>query len=502
MTVTSPSLQGSRSAATDEGGDFRLAFLPPGSYRLRAELPGFKAVQVDDVRVGLDLTATVRVRLEVASLTETVQVSAAPSEIDVINTTTGVRVGSDLYTRIPLERSFFATARLAPGSQEDEMGTGFHGSTGVENEYVIDGLNVTGTIRGGKGDKELNFDFVQEIEVKSGGLPAEYGRTTGGILNVLTKSGGNQFHGSAFGFYAGGGLRSDDRTATRRPADTTTVDDVTSRWDFGAELGGRIVQDRLWFFGAYNRVAENSTTTVVRELESPGAPGVGEVVPGETRHDRFAGKLTWRPADSSTVTASVFGDPNRFTGAVAGINGPPSTYLGTSDAGHGAADFVLRYEGSFGGSLLVQALYGQHRQNFTFGGPGTEEARVVDRTVNPRAVSGGIGFYGDSRSQAGRVQARCLEVRPRPRAEGGRRHRGPARRGERPRERRRSSREARLRRRRSSTVTPRTWTTARRASTGTTLRHGGPSTPRTRPPGPAMRRPTCRTPGGSARASP
>ena len=164
-------------------------------------------------------------------------------------------------------------------------------------------------------------------------MPAEYGRTTGGILNVLTKSGGNEFHGSAFGFFAGGGLQSDDRTAGRRPTDVTTVNDTASKYDFGASLGGRIVRDRLWFFSAFNRVAEDSEIRVIRDLKSQGAPVVGSVVDGQARDNRFAGKLTWHPAASSTLAVSVFGDPRRFAGPIGGINGPSSTYLGTLDTG-------------------------------------------------------------------------------------------------------------------------------------------------------------------------
>ena len=76
---------------------------------------------------------------------------------------------------------------------------------------------------------------------------------TGGVINVLTKSGGNTFKGDVFGFYEGGGLQSDDCTASQRPATTTTVTDIDSRWDFGGDLGGYLVKDKLWFFGAYNR---------------------------------------------------------------------------------------------------------------------------------------------------------------------------------------------------------------------------------------------------------
>ncbi len=362
---------------------------------MAAALPGFQATSLRGVRVDIDRTATVRLRLEMATRSETVEVTAPPSEIDVTNTATGVNATADLFERIPLDRSVFAVARVAPGTQRDETGSAFYGSTGLENQYVIDGLNVTGMAVGAE-NKDLNVDFVEEVEVKTGGLPAEYGRTTGGILNVLTKSGGNVFHGSAFGFFAGGAFRSDNQTATRRPVDTTTIDDTPAKWDFGAELGGRILRDRLWFFGAFNRVAEDTDTTVIRDLASPGAPPVGSVVPAEQRTNRFAGKLTWRPAASSTLAFSVFGDPNRYAGPVTGINGPSSTYLGAAD--DGGTNLTARYEGTFGGSFLVRALYGRHRQSNIFAGPGTDTPRLDDYSVDPPASTGGIGYYGSYRS--------------------------------------------------------------------------------------------------------
>lgn len=394
VTVRGASLQGTRSAATDERGEFRFAFLPPGSYDVEASLARFKTVRIGGVRVELDRTATLRIRMELAPLAETVEVSGASALIDVTNAATGINATGDLYTRIPIGRSFLAVARVAPGAQDDGVGTAFYGSSGAENQYIIDGLNVTGTERGAP-QKELNFDFVEEVEVKTGGLPAEYGRSTGGIVNVLTRSGGNDFHGSGFGFFEGGALQSDNRTAALRPADTTTVDDTTSNYDFGAELGGRIVRDRLWFFAAFNRVATNTDTTVIRDLGGQGAPAVGAAVSGQDRANRFAGKVTWRPGASSSLALSVFGDPARFTGPVASINGPPSTYAGTLTTG--GTNATLRYEAALGGSLLVQALLGQHREQRAFGGAGTETARVDDFTVVPSASTGGIGAYPNSR---------------------------------------------------------------------------------------------------------
>src|SRR5262249_9663658 len=160
------------------------------------------------------------------------------------STTTGVNANADLFNRIPLRRDIYAVARVAPGAGDDGVGPTFYGSSGAENQYIIEGLNTTGIELGGQANT-LNFDFRQEVEVKTGGLQAEYGRITGGVINVLTKSGGNDFHGSAFGFNEGGGLQANNGTATQRPQTTTTVADIDKRWDVGGELGGYLVKDKL-----------------------------------------------------------------------------------------------------------------------------------------------------------------------------------------------------------------------------------------------------------------
>ena len=134
-----------------------------------------------------------------------------------------------------MRRDFYAIARLAPGTTEDAVGPAVLGSTGAENQYIIEGLNTTGIERAER-TKQLNFDFVEEIEVKTGGLNAEYGRMTGGVINVITKSGGNTFRGSLFGFNEGGALRSNDSHRGRSAADHDHASpNLDSQWDVGAQ---------------------------------------------------------------------------------------------------------------------------------------------------------------------------------------------------------------------------------------------------------------------------
>jgi hypothetical protein len=392
VTASSPSLQGVHSTTTDNKGDFRFAALPPGTYAVKVEVSGFKSVNQSGVVVGIDRTVSLSFKLEVAALSETVSVTGESPVIDITNTTTGVNANSDVFNRLPVRRDIYAISRVAPGTQNDDYGAGVYGSTGVENAYIIEGLNATG-IRAGEQQKTLNFDFVEEIEVKTGGLPAEYGRMTGGALNVLTKSGGNTFKGDVFGFYEGGGLQSDDSTASQRPAWATTVSDIDNRWDFGADLGGFLVKDKLWFFGAYNRTSRTDNYTVIHAISAPGSPAVGSVIPAETTRNLFAGKLTWSLSANHRITASVFGDPGTIDGRVFTISGPESTWKGTRDIG--ATDWVARYDGSLSSTFLVRAMYGLHKEKSVYGGSGRSTAQLLDQTVVPTAASGGFGFFSD-----------------------------------------------------------------------------------------------------------
>jgi outer membrane receptor protein involved in Fe transport len=397
VSVSSSSLQGVHSTITDGKGEFRFASVPPGSYSVKLELAGFKTVNHSGVVVGIDRTVSLPFKLEVAALSETVSVTGESPVIDTSSSSTGVNATADLFNRLPVRRDIYAISKVAPGMQTDDFGASFYGSTSAENNYIIEGLNTTGITVGTQG-KTLNFDFVEEIEVKTGGLPAEYGRLTGGALNVLTKSGGNNFKGDVFGFYEGGGLQSDDSTATQRPATTTTVTDIDNRFDYGADLGGYLLKDKLWFFGAYNRTSRTDNYTVIRALAPPGSPSIGTVIPADTTRNLFAAKLTWSLGPNHRITASAFGDPGTIEGRVFNIAGPEVTWKGTRDVG--ATDWVTRYDGSLSNSFLVRLMYGRHKEKSVFGGPGAQTPQLLDQTVVPNTTANGFsGFQNQDLSR-------------------------------------------------------------------------------------------------------
>ncbi|HET7218919.1 MAG TPA: TonB-dependent receptor, partial [Vicinamibacterales bacterium] len=301
---------------------------------------------------------------------------------------------SETIRSLPMARDFYAVAQVAPGTSTDAAGTTVYGSTGAENQYIIDGLNTTGVELGSKG-KNVNMDFIDSVETKTGGLPAEYGRNTGGIVNAITKSGSNAFRGSVFGFGEGGALQADDSTRDERPQTTTQVVDMSHRADVGGTLGGYIVKDRLWFFGSVDYADEGRDTTVIREIESPGSPDINSVIPVTIKNTLFAGKVTGKLGTGHTAYVSVYGDPTKRTGPIFTIAGPPNTWDGERKTG--GTNLVAKYDGVFSSNFLLSAIASRHNEKEENFGAGRDTAQLIDATVNPNALSGGFGFFQDQK---------------------------------------------------------------------------------------------------------
>jgi len=210
VTVTGP--QGSKTAVSDADGRYAVPFLTPGTYAVKAELQGFRSFERTGIAVPLGQSVAVPVTLTMGALSEVVQVTAAPPIIDATSTTSGASISSELLQRIPVGRTFSDTLYLAPGvSTGGSVGAAnpsIAGGSGLDNQYVIDGVNVTNQGYGAIGSYSIvfgslgnatPFDFLQEVQVKTGGYDAEFGQATGGLVNVVTKSGTNQVKGTVFG---------------------------------------------------------------------------------------------------------------------------------------------------------------------------------------------------------------------------------------------------------------------------------------------------------------
>ncbi len=287
------------TATSNTRGYFRLAGLPVGPYTVEIRRVGYQPVRIERVVVRLGATTAleaIRLRPGPVELPTVVVLGERPL-IDPTTSTVGGNLQSDLYETLPVERNFHALPTLLPQVNLSYFGDEINiaGSSGPENIYYIDGVNVTDPYRASTSG-DLPYNFIKEVEVKIGGYEAEYGRALGGIINVITKSGGNDFRGEGFGYLTSSGLSG---TWRRGLADASV--NASADYDAGLSLGGPILRDRLWFFTAFNRAI------ATQDLEVPGHSAQRD----RRTSSLFAGKVDWQAGEQTSVALTVLGDPSR-----------------------------------------------------------------------------------------------------------------------------------------------------------------------------------------------
>jgi hypothetical protein len=270
VTVTSPSLQGAQTAITDENGFFKISELPPGEYLITYYYLEI-TVERSGITVGVNKVTPGHQKLDQSKAGgETVKITDSAPTIDPTSTTQGITIDKNYIKNIPVPgRTFESALGAAAGSQNDGSGgVSFSGSSGLENQYYVDGVNTTGLTFGTVGSPVIN-DFIEEIEVITGGYNAEYGRATGGVVNVVTKSGSNEFKGSVFGYWQPGQLTASSERAPRNATSIDITADNALDIDFGFELGGPIIKDKLWFFVGFAPQFQRTdyTRTIKRQTD-------------------------------------------------------------------------------------------------------------------------------------------------------------------------------------------------------------------------------------------
>jgi outer membrane receptor protein involved in Fe transport len=422
VTATSPNLQGEQVVVTDAQGQYRIPQLPPGVYTLRFDKESFKPFSRPEIQLRLDRTIRVNVEVLPDTFTEEMVVVAKPPTVDVGSTNTGVNVDQDFIKRIAVNRpggkggaarSFDSLAELAPGAQNDAYGVSINGTTSPENGYVVDGLS-TNDPAFGINASPLSVEFVQDVNIITGGYMPEYGRSTGGVLNAVTKSGSNEFHGTVFGNITPGVLEGKRTQVLSESSVVGGLNSLTALGDFGATLGGPILKDKLWFFAGvapsfsrYNH--QRSVSRLLIERDGAGAPvlrnekgdvvtdpkkgsptvlrdeetdyALTEKIPGserdylaEARSLQYMGKLTYLINQDHNVSLSVTGTPSTSggngalsidpqTGGVpARLNGIPDSYGNTQEIA-GTTAVGLKYAGAFSEKkFLVDANVGWFHQ--------------------------------------------------------------------------------------------------------------------------------------------
>jgi len=406
ITIVGPI--GSRTAQTGPDGRFLFQVLTPGVYSVKVEKSGFKMVEIKSAEVVTGRTTSIDVKMEVGASSTIVEVTAAAVTVDTTSTALATNLNDTFYQQVPTARGvaglFYAAPGVVAGGGTGASNPSISGGTGLENNYVADGVSITDGAFGGLGvfsrmlgplASGINLSFVKEVQVKTGGFEAQYGKSTGGIVQIVTKSGTDAFHGSIGGFFAPQQLE-----ATRKHVDDFDLGAPDQRfnlfgkvlhpsnYDLDAQLGGPVFKGKLFFFGSihpqwntnHDRFAQfaNPSDLGTAGLAGPTQTAFANDRDITTKVYSYAGKLTFRINDKHSIEGSVFGDPSY------GENNPNFGLNVMNDTTfdklqYGTRNVVGRYNGVFSPTWLVNGSWSWGHNNLSDTPASPNVYNVVDR---------------------------------------------------------------------------------------------------------------------------
>ena len=319
VEARSPAMVGVQSTVSDGTGAYRFPALPPGKYVLTATLTGFSAAKLPEVSLELGQVLKADFTLTVGGVSETVQVVGESPLIDVKQNAAATSISAEVIDRVPKGRDFTNLVSFqAPGANQETKAGGIQidGASGSENRYLIDGMDST-DLRSGTSRTGLLTDFVKEVQVKSSGYAAEYRASTGGVISAITKSGGNQLHGSLGTYFSNDEMLGDQRPTLRLGLTNQdifeqikTPDDDVSRWEPVMDIGGPVLRDRVWFYAGYIPQKQHTARTVTFQSN-----GIRQDFVQDTRDDNLNFNVTAQATKNIRV---------RFTDSLQRSHGAPA----------------------------------------------------------------------------------------------------------------------------------------------------------------------------------
>ena len=317
VEVAGPALLGTRKLQTDDGGNYRFAALPPGTYTMTVSASGFRNFKQGGIDLTVGRQPTIDIRLEVGAVTETVEVSGEAPMVDTTQSKVAVTVPQEVLDNLPKGRSFQSIIPFAPGARGEPLQSGstsggvagyqIDGASDSENVYMVDGVNITNIQNGGVG-KSFQMEFIDEVQVKTSSFEAEYGGALGGVVNVVPKHGSNEWHGSLIGYLRSNAFNANnsDRGLRTNPGlpslnTTTRLDAVPEYYmankdqetiiEPGYQIGGPALKNKLWLFSSY--IPSVDTTRRVTNFTAAN-PGPRTLTADAYRPQRLQPSGLWR----------------------------------------------------------------------------------------------------------------------------------------------------------------------------------------------------------------
>jgi len=363
---------GTVQRTTNDQGEFTVRGLVPGFYDVKVSKDGFKGTTVQKVEVLINRTSEIKVALELGAVTQTVEVVAAAVSVESQSTAVTADISDTEYNNLPLGRSITSVFYVSPGVTSG-LGTGamnpaISGGTGLENAYIADGVLLNDATFGGLGVYQrryggvgvgINASFVKEVQVNTAAFGPQYGHSTGGVINMVTKSGGNAFHGVVGGYFQSTGMVAPYQNQDNFQTTNKIGKEISPRaYEGDFEIGGYVplagLKNHLFFFGAFN---PTWNAQIVQPVPGTGLfAATGGIVDRKYTIWDYAAKLTWQINSSNQIEASVFGDPthsNLTAWQTLNINNTSAD----SSATFGSRNLAVRYSGTVGSSLILDIAY-------------------------------------------------------------------------------------------------------------------------------------------------
>ena len=400
---------GTKTTQTDDQGRFSFPLLIPGRYDLAVNAEkGFKKAEVMAVEVVTGKTAQVTVRLEAGAASETVEVRADATQVDVSSSAVGANLTDEFYGKVPVARNvaslFYTSPGVADGGGTGNANPSISGSSGLENSYIADGVNITNSAYGALGvytqnqgsvGSGINLSFIKEVDVKTGGFEPQYGQATGGVIQIVTKSGSGHFHGALVGYVAPTNARAteryrDDVVQISRRGERVAL----GQYEMSGELGGYVpgLREHLFFFGSFDPSYTHSFWTAPAPIGGLVFSDLKGVQEQRTNTYNYAGKLTYRINDRHSVEGSIFGDPSHTgTGQLTPVAN--LAVFGTtafSKWEYGTRNIVGRYNGTLSPTWLVNANYSRNT-NYFHENPSSDVFNIVDTSGGAVTALQGFG---------------------------------------------------------------------------------------------------------------
>ncbi|HEY3122681.1 MAG TPA: TonB-dependent receptor [Thermoanaerobaculia bacterium] len=381
------------TATSRSDGFYQIVNLPIGRYAVTASMSGFRTATRPEVRLDLGSVPTVEFRLQLTSVTESVTVTSTARAVEVTNTAIGETIQTEQLKNLPSSgRDFKNLVLLTPETRiESERGTlSIAGERGINTNVTVDGVDFNnpffgGTVGGAEGRAPLSLsqESIKEFTVITNGASVEFGRSGGGFVNVITKSGTNQLHGSGFFYWQ-------PQDLTAKFANGQAPNDQDKK-QYGASLGGPILPDRLFFFGSYDRQDQSLTVPISTDLLTQSQP-IFAKYPVLASPDNYAqtknGWVAFGRMDFQAASAHRFMGRINYT-KYNGDNGtntsPNDTLPHNGVEGMTSTQFVGTYSGQFGASLLNDV-------NFNYNNEDTPRA---DKGLNLPEIQVGTFRYGE-----------------------------------------------------------------------------------------------------------